>query len=72
MFLSRFKFKNVKDVKIQYLCKSTIINTYKNVFQYLINIFIFTPLILGFYQYFIDIKIVIVFMTFVCYTLHIY
>lgn len=56
-FYQDLNLKDVKRYKIQYLCKRTIINTYKKCIpQYLINIFIFTPLILGFYQYFIDIK----------------
>lgn len=56
-FYQDLNLKDVKRYKIQYLCKSTIINTYKKcVLQYLANIFIFTPLVLGFYQYFIDLK----------------
>ena len=54
-FYQDLNLTNVKNTKIQYISKIDIINNYKKCLpQYFINISIFTPLILGIYQYFID------------------
>jgi len=54
-FYQDLNLNNVKNTKIQYINKMDIINTYKKcLLPYFTNIFIFTPIILGIYQYFID------------------